>query len=113
MPFKHKTTKKISYNTKNAVTLDSKHMEFLNDFSNDDEYTIPNLKQERTKLREFLITELTVEQRIETEERIREITQSIKDCKNKKRDYFLDNSKFIFDYFENKKNISTCNLDKL
>ena len=107
MPFKHKTTKKISYNTKNAVTLDSKHMEFLNDFSNDDEYTIPNLKQERTKLREFLITELTVEQRIETEERIREITQSIKDCKNKKRDYFLDNSKFIFDYFENKKNIST------
>jgi hypothetical protein len=107
MPFKHKTTKKISYNKKNAVTLDNKHMEFLNEFTKDVEYTIPQLKQERSTLREVLKTELTVEQRIETEERIQEITQSIKDCKNKKKDYFLDNSKYIFDYFENKKNIST------
>ena len=106
MPFKHKTTKKISYNKKNAVTLDNKHMEFLNEFSKDDEYIIPNLKCERVKLREVLATNLSIEQRIETEERIHEITQNIKECKSKKREYFLDNSKYIFGYFENKKNIS-------
>ena len=85
MPFKHKTTKKISYNKKNAVTLDNKHMEFLNEFSKDDNYTIPQLKHERSNLRSFLTTNLSVEQRIETEERISEITQSIMKCKNKKK----------------------------
>jgi hypothetical protein len=106
MPFKHKTTKKISYNKKISATLDNKHMEFLNEFSKDDEYTIPQLKQDRLKLRQDLTTTLSVEQRIETEERINEITQSIKDYKTKKKDYFLDNSKYVFDYFENKKSIS-------
>ena len=110
MPFKHKTTKKISYNKKNAVTLDNKHMEFLNEFSKDDEYIIPNLKCERVKLREVLATNLSIEQRIETEERIHEITQNIKECKSKKKEYFLDNSKYIFGYFENKKNISTGSI---
>jgi hypothetical protein len=33
----------------------------------------------------------------------------IKELKNKKKEYFLDNSKYIFDYFENKKNISNIN----
>ena len=32
--------------------------------------------------------------------------KEIIELKFRKREYFLDNSKFIFDYFENKKNIS-------
>ena len=84
MPFKHKTTKKISYNKKNAVTLDNKHMEFLNEFTKDVEYTIPQLKQERSTLREVLKTELTVEQRIETEERIHEISKTAEKILKKK-----------------------------
>ena len=35
-----------------------------------------------------------------------EIKNKIKELKNKKKEYFLDNSKYIFEYFENKKNIS-------
>jgi hypothetical protein len=47
-----------------------------------------------------------VEQRLDINDRITEITETIRDCKQKKKEYLLDNSKFIFDYFENKKNIS-------
>ena len=46
-----------------------------------------------------------IEQKMEIKDRIEEITEIIKSLKNKKNNYFLDNSKFIFEYFENKKNI--------
>jgi hypothetical protein len=37
---------------------------------------------------------------------LNEIKSKIKELKKKKKEYFLDNSKYIFEYFENKKNIS-------
>ena len=43
---------------------------------------------------------------MDMKDRISEITNEIKTLKSKKVEYFLDNSKYIFDYFENKKNIS-------
>jgi hypothetical protein len=43
---------------------------------------------------------------MDLQDRISEIKKEIKDLKNRKKEYFLDNSKFIFDYFENKKNIA-------
>ena len=49
---------------------------------------------------------LSIEQRLDVEDKINEITDNIKELKTKKKEYFLDNSKFIFEYFENKKNIS-------
>jgi hypothetical protein len=107
--FKPKTTKKIKVNKKNSITLDGKHKEFLNDFSKDENETIPELKQEKSILKKELIEkaeELTIEQRLDKEDRIREITEEINQIKNKKKEYFLDHSSLIFDYFENKKNIS-------
>jgi hypothetical protein len=97
--------------------LDGKHREFVNEFVKDDIDKIPNLKIERKELREKLekhneqhATEqtqlLSIEQIMEYKDRIEEITEAIKSLKNKKMEYFLDNSKYIFDYFENKKNIS-------
>ena len=56
-----------------------------------------------------------MEQKLDITDKINDITKNIIDLKNRKKEYFLDNSKFIFDYFENKKNISggtntqTCN----
>jgi len=43
---------------------------------------------------------------MEMKDRIKEINETIIELKNKKTNYFLDNSKFIFEYFENKKNIN-------
>ena len=107
--FKPKTNKKIKYNKKTSVTLDGKHKEFINEFSKNDNYTIPELKNERITLISKLENEntLTIEQKLDINDRINEININIKELKSTKKDYFLNNSKFIFDYFENKKNISS------
>ena len=109
--FKPKSNKKIKYNKKTAVTLDIKHKEFLNEFAKDENSILPELKLERHEMREKLkneYDELTVEQRLDLQDKINELTEQIKEINSKKKNYFLDNSKYIFEYFENKKNISTC-----
>ena len=110
--FKPKTNKKIKFNKKTAITLDAKHKEFLNEFNKDDNNKIPELKFERNEIREKLQNEsekLSIEQRLDLQDKINEITHTVKEMKNKKKDYFLDNSHYIFEYFENKKNISDGN----
>ena len=107
--FKPKSNKKIKFNKKSAITLDIKHKEFLNEFSKD-ENTILDNKIEIAELNKKLLEnedELNIEDKLEINDRIIELKESIKERKNKKKDYLLDNSKYIFEYFENKKNIST------
>jgi len=107
--FKPKTNKKIKYNKKASITLDGKHKEFLNTFSIDETDIIPELKLELKKIKNKLLTDneiLTIEQKMDIKDRIEEIKKEIIELKSRKKEYFLDNSKFIFDYFENKKNIS-------
>jgi hypothetical protein len=105
--FKPKTNKKIKYNKKSAVTLDGKHKEFLNEFSRNEHDKIPELK---TKIKELKAKieanpNMNVEERLDTTDQIEEFNKQIKDYKTRKKEYFLDNSKMIFDYFENKKEI--------
>jgi len=107
--FKPKSIKKIKFNQKTAVTLDIKHNEILSEFIIDENDIIPELKQDRIELKSKLLNdydELTLDGRIELEDKIADITTRIRDIKAKKKDYFLDNSKFIFEYFENKRDIS-------
>jgi hypothetical protein len=109
--FKPKTTKKIKVNKKNSTTLDGKHKEFVNEFHKDEQDNIPKLKLERENIKLLLHKNkeertFTIEQILDYKDRIEEIGTLIKSLKIKKKDYFLDNSEFIFDYFENKKNIS-------
>ena len=107
--FKPKSNKKIRFNKKTNITLDTKHKEFLNEFTKDENNNIPHLKFEREDLRNKLNNhsdKLTVEQKLDIEDKINELTEDIREKKTKKKEYFLDNSKFIFEYFENKKNIS-------
>jgi hypothetical protein len=105
--FKPKSVKKIKFNKKSSITLDGKHKEFLNEFTKDENDRIPELQLEKYEMKELLKTDITVEQQLEYQDKINEINETIKQIKGRKKEYFLDNSKFIFDYFENKKNIST------
>lgn len=107
--FKPKTSKKIKINKKSSVTLDGKHNEILNEIEKDEIDRIPSLRTEKKELQTKLLTEcnLTIEQKLDIEDRINEIKKTIKELKLKKKEYYLDNSKYIFEYFENKKNIST------
>ena len=108
--FKPKPVKKIKVSKKNSTTLDGKHREFVNEFSKDENENIPKLKHERqellNKLSSFDLKEQTIETKLDAQDRIDDITKKLKELKHKKRDYFLDNSKYIFEYFENKKSIS-------
>jgi hypothetical protein len=106
--FKTKTTKKIKINKKSITTLDGKHGEFLNEFNKDETYKIPKLRKECEELTKRLeiSKELTIEQIMDIKDEIKDIKEEIKILKSKKKKYYLDNSKYIFDYFENKKNIS-------
>ena len=109
--FKPKTAKKIKVNKKSIVTLDGKHNEFINEFNKDEQDKIPKLKNERREILNELeeneeTQNLSIEQVLDLKDRIEEINEEIKNIRMKKKEYFLDNSKYIFDYFENKKNIS-------
>ena len=111
--FKPKTCKKIKINKKNSTTLDGKHREFINEFQKDECDKIPELKKEREQIRQTLLDnqlntekKITIEREMNYLDRIEEIGASIRLLKSKKKEYFLDNSNYIFDYFENKKNIS-------
>jgi hypothetical protein len=112
--FKPKTNKKIRYNKKASITLDGKHKEFLNEFSKYETDIIPQLKLDKLDLTQQLENEqlMTVEEKLDIKDKINDITNQIKELKLKKREYFLDNSKHIFDYFENKKNISDGTNEK-
>jgi len=106
--FKPKSIKKIKFNKKNAITLDNKHKEFINEFAKDENNRIPELQNEKSKIKEQILNtkEMNIELKLELTDKLKEINAKIKELKNKKKEYFLDNSKYIFEYFENKKNIS-------
>jgi hypothetical protein len=109
--FKPKSNKKFRVCKKYTTTLDGKHKEFVNEFDKNEFDTIPTLKLERSDLKKQIETldKSNIEQIMDMKDRIKEIDETIKELKNKKNNYFLDNSKFIFEYFENKKNIN--NID--
>jgi hypothetical protein len=107
LSFKPKSNKKIKFNKKTAITLDTKHKEYLNEFTKD-ETTIIDYKHEIAILKQQLENDdLTIEEKLEITDKILDLKDTIKTTKNKKKEYLLDNSKYIFEYFENKKNIST------
>jgi hypothetical protein len=107
--FKPKNTKKVKIDKKNLTTLDSKHKEFLTEFHKNDRDKIPKLKKEKKRITKILEeggNKLTIDVILDYKDKLKELKQQIKEYTDKKMDYLLDNSKFIFDYFENKKNIS-------
>jgi hypothetical protein len=106
--FKPKTTKKIKFNKKTTVTLDTKHKELLHEFNKDHNNKIPELKYEIEQLNKQLqdSISLTIEQQLDIKDQIAVLNNQVKEMRAKKKNYFLDNSKFIFEYFENKKSIS-------
>jgi len=105
--FKPKKNKKNKINKHKNITLDGKHQEFMREFSANDTINIPSLKGEKKKLIHKLNTDnnLTIEEQLDIKDRIQIINNSVLDIHSKKKEYFLENSKYIFSYFEDKQNI--------
>ena len=132
--FKYKTNKKIIVDDKSITTLDNRHREMQLYFSNVENVIIPCLLNEKKKLQETLLdkhnydtddnanpddetsgiknvnkSKIPIEKQLEIKDRLAEIKTELRTHKNNIKQYYLNNSKYIFDYFENKKEISNGN----
>ena len=89
-------------------TIDIKHGEMLQHFQNIESTTIPALIQEKQRLKGQIATlrEHQIDEYMDICDKIQSIKQQISSLKKEKKQYLLDNSKFIFHYFEQKQQIS-------
>lgn len=94
MAFKPKPDKKI--NSAPIITLDKTHEQKMEEFYHNEIVVIPELEEKCRELEEKGESNQILKNRIEK-------------LKNEKKKYLLQNSKHIFDYFENKKDISSDN----
>ena len=116
--FKPKTTKKIVDKKKAQLHLTQKHSnEQMESFSKD-EKKIKELEQEERKLSNKLRKQQTpkngakLEQYLDKIDKKKDLRKDVARLKKiEKSIYMLDNSKYIFDYFENKKKVSEGESD--
>jgi hypothetical protein len=104
--FKHKTTKKIVLDEKSIVTLDSKHKEMELDFKIKKNNDLPSLRAKKRFLENNLKDEKDEVKKKSIINSINEIKSSIIQIKKNIKNYYLSNNEYIFDYFENKKEIA-------
>ena len=107
--FKHKTNKKIIVDKKKIMTLDSVHRELQSEFYLINNEVLPTLCRKKNEIMKKLNNPHTiadVNEKIELQDSLYDIKEEIYKNKKKIKDYYLNNSRFIFDYFENKKEIT-------
>ena len=91
------------------ITLDKKHTEMVEGFKNNDKILIPKYNTEIEKLEKFLNNnknKKNLEKIEEAQYKIKELKNNIYKLQKERKDYYLNNSKYIFDYFEEKKSIN-------
>ena len=90
-------------------TIDEKHTEMMNSFHKIEMETIPLLIAEKKQLIESIKTmnQSQIDQYLDVRDKILAIKGEIRELKQKKKHYFLENSKYIFQYFEQKQQILT------
>jgi hypothetical protein len=89
-------------------TIDIKHTELLDTFHKIETETIPKLLEEKENLKEKIktLSKSQYDEYMDMRDRIKYIQQEVKVLSRQKKEYLLNNSKHIFDYFEQKKQIS-------
>jgi len=104
--FKPKANKKILIQKNANVTLDNKHKEFISKFANYENILIPRLENQKQELKEKFKMTQNLEDKLDIRDKIKDIKHQIIKLRKEKKDYYLDNSRYIFNYFEDKKLIS-------
>ena len=107
--FKSKNDRKI-ISTKNNESLDCKHENYLKEFLMNKNIILPELIKERQELcNRFKSENNNFDEKLEIKDKITDIDAKINGLKKHEKDYLLNNSEYIFSYFENKKGISDGN----
>ena len=105
--FKPKTNKEITTDIQRNITLDIKHKEYIKKFKEYESIKIPELQEKINILREEQKTyDPTEELYNKYENNIAKLKKQINKLKKEIQNYYLENSKYIFSYFEEKKTIS-------
>ena len=92
---------------KKIQNIDKTHSEFLDNFENNENVELPKLTKKKQELLKKLKTQnLNIDVKMNITDEIKSINEKIKQFKLDKKNYFLNNSKHLFHYFEEKKNIS-------
>jgi len=91
-------------------TIDEKHTEMVNRFMDIEVHKIPELQLELKQIKRALKTcdGISIEKIMDLQDSYKKIKKDIATMKNEKNKYFLENSKYIFKYFEDKKKISVA-----
>jgi len=94
---------------KQTNTIDEKHTEMLNQFYINETEIIPKLTEEKTRLKSLIpnLKDHEIDAYMDIRDKVQDIQYQIKELKQQKKKYLLDNSKYIFKYFEEKKKISS------
>jgi hypothetical protein len=89
-------------------TLDIAHNKILTQFHEIETVVIPNLTAELAQLKEKAraLSSTKLDEFLELRDRIIHIQQELKRLRVLKKNYLLNNSKYVFEYFEQKKQIS-------
>jgi len=107
--FKPKNKKIIEMNQKDTITLDGKHREITLKMTNDKNHVLPKLKSKRLRLNHILKKEnISIEEKLDIEDELKTISKQIRNIERSEKEYYLNNSKYVFTYFENKQNIVKC-----
>lgn len=101
-----KNCKKYKVSKVPQVTLDGKHSEMTQAFQQQHEYTIPALRHEKARIKRRLAQTTLIEERLELEDRLRDIRDQLHQLRENEQNYYLDNAKYIFEYFESKKKLA-------
>ena len=101
-------------NEKNIHSIDKTHTHFLEEFANDEDIVIPKLQQQKEELKNAAknLKDHQIDEFMAIKDQIEDLNKQIKSLKLKKKKYFLDNSKPLFNYFEDKKSISSGGENK-
>ena len=88
-------------------SIDKKHSQMLEEFHNDEFVIIPELMEEKSVLKtKARSLSNRVEEYIDIKDKLDTINAKIRELRLKKKNYLLDNSQHVFNYFEEKKKIS-------
>jgi len=83
------------------IMVDTKHQEYIERFRHDDEIIIPKLKEDMDQCK--MLNKL---------DKVKLLEQRVNAIQQEHLQYYLNNNIHIFAYFEEKKNISDCKLEK-
>ena len=107
--------KKLPSHNKIIHTIDEKHSDLLEYYNKIETETIPNLQSKVEDLKKYIHTlnDTQIDEYMTTKDSIADIRERMKKLKTEKKRYLLDNSPLVFDYFEQKQQISssTYNAD--